>query len=468
MIKRKKQNINGKEIYIPVLKNLKSAQTREVVFRVNFPEFYEYLQYHYCKDFSFQEKLYLFYNNLSERPVCNNCGKPVKFINCKTGYAKFCCKKCSNANNDKQEKTKQTCLKKFGCIAPAGNKNVQYKMKTTTKERFGVDNVFKSKEIRKKINNTLIARYGGIGNASEELKEKQIASLQKHYGVSNAMFSNEIKEKLKETNFKKYSSASPFGNDNVKQKIVETCIERYGSSTYFGSDNWKEKTTKTCTVKYNKQTYFGSDNWKQKTKEIWMEKYGVENPGQSDIIKQKIANTCLEKYDNQTYFGSAGCIKKSKQTCLERYGVESHMKLECVKQKIYDTKHKNNSFNKSSIEEQFASWLDENNISYIRQYKSEQYPFCCDFYFPEKDLYFEINGFWTHGMHPFNANNENDINKLNEWKQMHTKFYNNAINTWTVSDPLKVKTANENGLNFKVVYSDRLNDVVNAYNEANR
>ena len=468
MIKSKKQDIDWQIICVPIYKCIKPAQAREVVFRVNFPDFYKYLQDHYDKNFSFQEKLYLFYNKLAERPVCKTCGKPVKFINCKTGYAQFCCKKCSNANIDKQEKTKRVCLKKFGHIAPAGNKIVQDKMKATTKERFDVDNVFKSKNIREKINNTLLERYGGIGNASETIKTKQITTMQDRYGVDNAMFSDKIKEKIKETNFKKYGCASPFGNNEVKKKIIETCIIRYGNKTYFNSDDCKKKTKQTCLNKYKNSTYLGSDDWKEKTTKTCLEKYGTENPGQSKTIKEKISNTCLEKYNNQTYFGSDDWKEKTKQSCIEKYGVQYPSQLECIKQKIIDTKRKNNSFNKSSIEEQFAVWLNENNINYIRQYKSEQYPFCCDFYFPDKDLYFEINGFWTHGLHPFDANNESDIKKLEIWKQMNTDFYNNAIKTWTVSDPLKVKTAKDNGLNFKVIYSDRLNDVIKEYNETTK
>ena len=459
------QIIDGKKISVPVYTELKAARTREIVFRVNFPEFYNYIQNTYDNNLSFQEKLYFFYNNLTEKPVCKNCGKPVKFINCQTGYAQFCCKKCSNANTDKQEKTKQSCLKKFGYIAPAGNKKIQAKMQFTTNKRYGVNNAFQSAKIREKINNTLIEKYGGVGNASDTLKTKQIATMQDRYGVENAMFSECIKEKLKETNLRKYGSASPFGNDEIKKKTIETCIRRYNNNTYLGSDDCKKKTKQTCLNKYKNSTYLGSNDWREKTKQTWYEQYGFDNPGKSDTIKEKISNTCIEKYGNPTYFGSDDCKKKTKQTCLERYGVQYPSQLECIKQKIIDTKRKNNSFNKSSVEEQFASWLKDNNIKFVRQYKSEQYPFCCDFYFPDIDLYFEINGFWTHGLHPFDADNKDDIKKLESWKQMNTKFYSNAINTWTISDPLKVKTAKDNKLNFKVIYSDKLNDVIKAYNE---
>lgn len=39
-----------------------------------------------------------------------------------------------------------------------------------------------------------------------------------------------------------------------------------------------------------------------------------------------------------------------------------------------------------------------------------------------------------------------------------TKFYNNAIHTWTVRDPLKRKTAEENNLNYLVFWDNDLTD----------
>ena len=89
----------------------------------------------------------------------------------------------------------------------------------------------------------------------------------------------------------------------------------------------------------------------------------------------------------------------------------------------------------------------------IEQYKSDLYPFYCDFYIKNLDLYIECNYHWTHGGHIFNKDNINDIEKLNKWKQKNTKFYNNAIEVWTKRDQLKIKTAKDNNLNYKAFYS---------------
>ena len=63
------------------------------------------------------------------------------------------------------------------------------------------------------------------------------------------------------------------------------------------------------------------------------------------------------------------------------------------------TLRKNNSYNKSKSEEKIYNLLltKFNKSDIIRQYKSDLYPFACDFYIKSLDLYIEYNGHWTHG-----------------------------------------------------------------------
>ena len=90
------------------------------------------------------------------------------------------------------------------------------------------------------------------------------------------------------------------------------------------------------------------------------------------------------------------------------------------------------------------------------QYRSELYPFNCDFYIPSIDTYIEYNGSQYHHKHPFDENNEDDIKELNRLKELeqeklktnkHTQ-YTFIIYTWTDLDIRKRKIAKENNLNF--------------------
>lgn len=134
----------------------------------------------------------------------------------------------------------------------------------------------------------------------------------------------------------------------------------------------------------------------------------------------------------------------------------SEEKLLIKTTKQYLTKKKNNSFNVSKDEEQlYESLLKENKTKTIyRNYKCDRYPFYCDFYIKEDDLFIELNAHWTHGGKPFNEEDPECIKQLNEWKEKAktSKFYENAIETWTVRDVKKQKVAKENNLNYKVIY----------------
>ena len=127
-----------------------------------------------------------------------------------------------------------------------------------------------------------------------------------------------------------------------------------------------------------------------------------------------------------------------------------------MKTKEYQSKKKNNSFTVSKPEEEIYKSLCSKFHNVIHQYRSELYPFNCDFYIPEIDLYIEYQGHWTHGNEPYIGTNEqNEIleiwrNKSNElnFKGRTKNQYKRAIKIWTLEDPLKRKTVKENNLNW--------------------
>jgi hypothetical protein len=78
-------------------------------------------------------------------------------------------------------------------------------------------------------------------------------------------------------------------------------------------------------------------------------------------------------------------------------------------------------------------------------------------------LYIECNFSWTHGKHWFNENDANDLTKLQKWKDKHSKYYDNAIKTWTIRDVAKRNTAEANNLNYLVFWKiDELEHWVNS------
>ena len=292
----------------------------------NYLDFYNHLSVNYLNVENYREKLYLFFNNLSEPKKCVTCGSKSIFYSLRKGYSNYCSRKCSDNSNIRLD-----------CI--------------------------------------------------------------------------------KNTKLKRYNNENYCNTDKIK----ETKLKRYNNEKYV------------------------------------------------NLEKRKLTN--IEKYGNKNYVETEEFKEKSKQTCIERYGVDSYTKTEefkdiisfnkdTIQEKIYNTKKKNNTFNSSKVEIQFEDYLKENNINYKKQYKSELYPFFCDFYLPDSDLYLEINAHWTHGGHPFDSTNNEDQLQLESWKQKGTKFYDNAIETWTKRDVLKRETAKKNNLNYLEVFTESLDKII--------
>ena len=68
----------------------------------------------------------------------------------------------------------------------------------------------------------------------------------------------------------------------------------------------------------------------------------------------------------------------------------------------------------------------------------------------------EVKGLWG-----LNENNIEDINIVEKWKTKNTKYYNNAINTWTNRDVIKRSLAKENKLKYIEVWNiDELKNIL--------
>lgn len=194
-------------------------------------------------DASYNERMWCYKHSIIQQPLCIICGKPTHFIN-GYGYTKTCCDDCKNIFvsrklisksaeeweniNEKRKlsltdqtkqtaniKRKQTCVLKYGGIAPSCCDEIKEKIKQTCISKYGVDNIFKNKEyIKQKINE----KYGvdNIFKKSEYIIKKQIEKFgsvisQKHLSAETIKIIND-----KQT-FIKYIA------DNNVKSVNELC-----------------------------------------------------------------------------------------------------------------------------------------------------------------------------------------------------------------------------------------------------
>lgn len=240
--------------------------------------------------------------------------------------------------------------------------------------------------------------------------------------------------KRKQTWINKYGTTKLGTIKEIAFKKKQTFIKKYGVESNFQAKECKAKIQQTrkqhieCIPEYNLKI-------QEKRKKTCIQKYNVENVNQLEEVRNKIKKTNLLRYGNKNG------IDFSKIDYEARYTKE------------IETKKKRNSFCSSTPEDE-AYKLLLTKFNYVeRQYKSKEYPFACDFYIPNLNLYIEYQGMWTHGNKPFNEQDTDCLKLIEKWQKKNTKFYKIAIHVYTKTDPLKRKIAKENNLNWIEFFS---------------
>ena len=281
-----------------------------------------------------------------------------------------------------------------------------------------------------------------------------------------AQSSDEIKQKIKQTCLEKYGVDNYAKSKESKEKVKQTCLKKYGVEYSWQSNECKQKIKQTCLEKYGVDSPLKSKEIRNKCKLTCLEKYGVDNPAKLEENKEKVKQTCLKKYGGLAPICNPYIKNQIKQTCLEKYGVDNYgkslkhktnmstiMLSDEMQKHRYSIMSKNNTFNTSKEEDEVYEFLSQ-YIDVTRQFNgSSKYPFCCDFYIEDLDMFIECNFHWTHGGHPFDPSSIKDQVKLEQWKAKQTKYYNNAINVWTKRDVEKRNKAKEENLNYKEFWS---------------
>lgn len=264
---------------------------------------------------------------------------------------------------------------------------------------------------------------------------------------------------------------SPNQNPLVKHHKKESSLRKYGTSHPMKNSDVKESHRKAIQRKYGVSNVSKLPFIQAKKEQTALAHYGVKEISKSPLIKQRKVETCLKNHGVSYPMQNKSIVEKSKQTCLKKYGKEIYAgssfykeNLKSIMQKQYETKKSNGTLNTSKPEDFIYEKLKLKFPDTIRQFKCERYPFRCDFYIPSLDLFIEYNGFCTHGGHPFNSNDKDDLNKVSVWKQKSQEtnfkgkkksFYPNAIKVWTESDPLKRETALKNKLNWVEFFNEQ-------------
>lgn len=254
-------------------------------------------------------------------------------------------------------------------------------------------------------------------------------------------------------------------DSQTQSRITETFLDHYGTKSCFQAEPVKKKIGDTNEDRYGVRNYTQSDDYRQKGEAAnWWPETEEERKVRGKVLKKTLAKKTPEQ--------KATAVAKTKATTLKNWGVENYNQSQQSKDryknktwsqqkksKEINTKIKNGTLNSSKPEkDSYQKLCDVFGLENVkRQYHDDRYPFMCDFYIRHLDLFIELNGHWTHGPAPYDSAKPEHQVLLEKWisksSSIGKDFYMRAIKTWTVADPLKYQTAQENELHYIVFWT---------------
>jgi hypothetical protein len=189
---------------------------------------------------------------------------------CETGgYCDICTKE------NRKVKVRATNLQRFGCVAPAQNKEVQERMQQTCLVNFGCRNAFQNEGIKEKIKDVVMKRYNVISTAQiPEAIERRKQTCLENYGVEHPAQNKDVQERMQQTCLVQFGCRNAFQNEEIKERIKQQNIEQHGVEYNSQRPEVKERSVATC-----------------------LEKYNVEHPAQNTEIAEKSSKNAYKLKD---------------------------------------------------------------------------------------------------------------------------------------------------------------------------
>lgn len=158
-------------------------------------------------DTSIRARIYAIRADIHSPPVCETCGKVMKF-------------------NEQTGKFNSFCPKIKGSSCVSASDRVRFQQERTMIDRYGVPNPSKSRELCEKRMNTVVDRYGGTSPmASSDVRSKQRATLMAKYGVDTISDIPGVSDARKATNLDRFG-ATTFAGGQVPQSAINALADK--------------------------------------------------------------------------------------------------------------------------------------------------------------------------------------------------------------------------------------------------
>lgn len=364
---------------------------------------------------------------------------------------------------------KQGMLEKYGVDNPFKLDSFQQVAAETRKEKYGAEYTLASGSALRDAATETFAEHMSDDEFRKKLNEKKCATNMILYGVPYAAQSPVIQAKTRATNLRRYgytnANKRPFVRKHLSQvmkknapmiavKSRKTCLEKYGVE-YYGQTVEARKAQ-------SERMRGNLDEFMSKSRASMLKRYGVKYSWESAALRGKAQATMRERYGSTCYVQSDeykerldSIMDKVRQTNMSRYGAPVYTQSDEYKQNVDDiqsriiaTKFQKGVLNTSTVEKHVKGF-----DNFESQYnKDARYPYLCDFYDKERDLFIEVNASWTHGYHWYDV--EKDVAVCTKWKAKSedSTYYANALEVFTKRDVEKRETARVSNLNYVTLW----------------
>lgn len=283
-------------------------------------------------------------------------------------------------------------------------------------------------------------RKNGLKKTPEQIRENNKKTTKRFWDTVTP----EKRQQIKESHKKVWDNMSEEQMELWKKTVSKNSKWMWENMSKDQKEQVRSKMSKSAIEYLSTQTTEQKNHRIEQFKHTWYsatdEEKTLRNKKNSNTKKRWWDNITEEQLQHRTQHWKNSMESKSQE------------EKSLIQQKIYETKKANGSLNTSKQELEIQQILESKYIV-MTQYKCREFPFACDFYLPQLKLFIDYNEMWTHGKEPFDSNNTQHQEILNFWKSKNTKFYKNAIYTWTDLDVRKTKLANKNGINRLVFYT---------------
>ncbi|MEE0964904.1 MAG: hypothetical protein U0L73_12005 [Ruminococcus bromii] len=179
-------------------------------------------------------------------------------------------------------------------------------------------------------------------------------------------------------------------------------------------------------------------------------RYGGTNVMDDLVVRERVAHTNTVLYGGVSPFNSADVRRKgTTEKRLELYAaIREYEQAHNVSGLVCESFGEFIAF--QQLVEKFG--FDDVYLQYGLNPYDARYPYNCDIYVKSLDIFIELNFYFVHGKHWFDANSAKDVDQVRKWRDTGSCKCLKAIEIWTHNDVEKRAVAKQSGIKYLVFW----------------